>query len=144
LRPNYGLWYYDVRWPIKLTVFGGAQVIKRGKLFNPIDESLSFAFLFKHQDIFNQLDIGVYWYKAPLMLGIWYRGLPIISKDPRGDAMAFLVGYKMDGIRVGYSYDFTISNLVSSTGGSHEISVVYEFSSSRKKKKRQMVPCPEF
>lgn len=144
LRPNYGLWNNNVAWPIKYTVFGGAQVIKRGHLFNPIDESLSLAFLFRHQYLYNQLDLGVYWYKAPLMLGLWYRGLPIIGQDPRGDAISFLVGYKMDDIRVGYSYDFTISNLVSSTGGAHEISMVFEFSTTRARKKRRMIPCPEF
>lgn len=144
LKPNYGLWNNNVQWPIKYTVFGGAQVIKRGHLFNPIDESLSLAFLFRHQYLYNQLDLGVYWYKAPLMLGLWYRGLPIIGADPRGDALSFLVGYKMDDIRVGYSYDFTISNLVSSTGGAHEISISYEFSTTRARKKRRMIPCPEF
>ncbi len=144
LTPNYGLWNNNADWPMKFTVFGGAQVVKRGQLFNPIDESLSLAFLFRHQDLFNQLDLGVYWYKAPLMLGLWYRGIPVVSMDPRGDAVAFLVGYKMDDIRVGYSYDFTISNLVSSTGGSHEVSLVYEFSTTRKRSKRRMIPCPEF
>ena len=144
LRPNYGLWNNQLDWPMKFTVFGGAQIVKRGRLFNPIDESLSLAFMFRHQGLYNQLDLGVYWYKAPLMLGIWYRGIPIIGMDPRGDAVAFLVGYKMDDIRVGYSYDFTMSNLVSSTGGSHEISVSYQFSTTRKRKKKRMVPCPEF
>jgi type IX secretion system PorP/SprF family membrane protein len=144
LRPNYGLWNNEARLPVTYKVFGGAQVIRRGRLYNPIDESLSVAFLYRHQDINNQLDLGVYWLKAPLMLGIWYRGIPIFSMDPRGDAVAFLVGYKMDDIRVGYSYDFTISNLVSSTGGAHEVSVVYEFRTTRNKKKMRMVPCPEF
>ncbi|MEX0986535.1 MAG: type IX secretion system membrane protein PorP/SprF [Bacteroidales bacterium] len=144
LKPNYGFWNNDVPLPIKYTVFGGAQVIKRGQLFNPIDESLSLAFLFRHQDVFRQLDLGVYWYKAPLMLGLWYRGVPLFGLDPRGDALAFLVGYKMDDIRVGYSYDFTVSRLVSATGGSHEVSVIFEFSTTRSKKKRGMVPCPEF
>lgn len=144
LTPNYGLWNNNVELPMKFSVFGGAQVVKRGQLFNPIDESLSLAFLFRHQGLYNQLDLGVYWYKAPLMLGLWYRGVPVLGADPRGDAMAFLIGYKMDDIRVGYSYDFTISNLVSSTGGSHEISVVYEFQTTRTRKKKRMVPCPEF
>jgi type IX secretion system PorP/SprF family membrane protein len=144
LTPNFGLYNNEVELPMKFTLFGGAQVVKRGQLFNPIDESLSLAFLFRHQYAYNQLDIGVYWYKAPLMLGIWYRGVPFIGRDPRGDALSFLVGYKMDDIRVGYSYDFTISNLVSTTGGAHEISVIFEFSSTRTKKKRRMIPCPEF
>ncbi len=144
LTPNYGLWSNDANWPMKFSAYGGAQIIRRGHLFNPIDESLSVAFLYRHQYVYNQLDLGLYWYKAPIMLGFWYRGVPFFGKDPRGDAVSFLVGYKMDDIRVGYSYDFTISNLVSSTGGAHEVSIVYEFKTTRTRKKRRMVPCPEF
>ncbi len=151
LRPNYGLYNNEARWPIKYTIFGGYQIVKRGQLLNPVDETLSLAFYYMHQDIYNQVVLGLYWYKAPLMLGFWYRGIPFFrggngeyQKDPRGDALAFLVGYKMNQLRVGYSYDFTISNLVSSTGGAHEVSITYEFKSTRKKQKARMVPCPEF
>ena len=151
LKPNYGLYNNDAEWPIKYTAFGGYQVVKRGRLLSPVDETLSLAFHFRHQYVYTQLDLGVYWYKAPLMLGIWYRGIPFLKgsnpdyqKDPRGDALAFLVGYKMDQLRVGYSYDFTVSNLVSSTGGAHEISITYEFKTTRKKQRARMVPCPEF
>ncbi len=151
LRPNYGLYNNDARWPIKFSAFGGYQIVKKGNLLNPIDETLSVAFNFRHQYIYTQLDVGLYWYKAPLMLGFWYRGIPFFrgsnpdyQKDPRGDALAFLVGYKMDQLRVGYSYDFTISNLVSSTGGAHEISIAYEFKTTRKRRTTRMVPCPEF
>jgi len=144
LTPNYGLWYENADWPIKYSVFGGAQVVHKGRLLSPIEESLSLAFYFRHQYLYKQLDLGLYWYKAPLMLGFWYRGIPMVGMDKRGDALAFLVGYKMDQIRVGYSYDFTISNLVSSTGGAHEISIVYEFKTTRKRVKKRMIPCPEF
>jgi len=144
LTPNYGLWYENADWPMKFSVYGGAQIIHKGRLLSPIDESVSLAFYYRHQYIYNQVDLGLYWYKAPLMLGFWYRGIPLVGMDKRGDALAFLVGYKMDQIRVGYSYDFTISNLVSSTGGAHEISVVYEFKTTRKRLKKRMVPCPEF
>ena len=151
LRPNYGLYNNDVRWPIKYSLFGGAQIVKRGHLLNPIDETLSLAFFLRHQHLYTQLDIGLYWYKAPLMVGLWYRGIPFLkgkdemyAKDPRGDALAFLVGYKMNKLRVGYSYDFTLSHLVSSTGGAHEIVVSYEFKTTRKKQKARMIPCPEF
>lgn len=145
LRPDYGLYNnFNAKWPLKYSVFGGAQIIKKGHLLNPIDESLSVAFLFRHQYIYTQLDVGVYWYKAPLMFGLWYRGVPFFGEDPKGDAVAFLVGYKMDQLRVGYSYDFTISNLVSSTAGAHEVTITYEFKTIRKRRKRQMLPCPEF
>jgi type IX secretion system PorP/SprF family membrane protein len=151
LRPDYGLYNNEARLPIKYSVFGGYQIIKRSRLQNPIDETVSIAAYYRRQHIYQQLDIGLYWYKAPLMVGVWYRGIPFLKgdsehyqKDPRGDALAFLVGYKMNQLRVGYSYDFTISKLVSSTGGAHEIVFTYEFKTTRKKKRNRMIPCPEF
>jgi len=144
LRPNLSLYGNNIRLHPKISVFGGAQVIRRGRLLKPIDESLSVAFLYKHQDFVNMLDVGVYWYKNPLVFGFWYRGLPIINNETRGDALSFLIGYKIEQFSIGYSYDFTISKLVASTGGAHEIALIYEFTTTRKKKKRHMVPCPEF
>jgi hypothetical protein len=129
---------------MKYTVFGGYQVVRRGRLLKPIDETLSLAGLWKYQDKIMQLDIGVYWYKNPLVFGIWYRGLPVISNELRGDAVCVLVGYKIDQFSIGYSYDFTINKLLTSTWGSHEIALIYEFTTHRKKTKRHMIPCPEF
>jgi type IX secretion system PorP/SprF family membrane protein len=144
LRPNYSL-YGDVsRLNIKYSLYGGYQVIRKGRLLKPVEETLSIAYLYKHQGGINQLDLGLYWYKNPLVFGFWYRGIPIINEEKRGDAIAFLVGYKIEQFSIGYSYDFTISKLLNSTGGSHEISLIYEFTTTHKKKKRHMVPCPEF
>jgi type IX secretion system PorP/SprF family membrane protein len=144
LKPKNSLYGNDFSVPLKVSLFGGAQIIRKGRLLNPIDESLSIAYLFKTQDKIKQLDLGVYWLKAPIMLGLWYRGIPVINNEKVGDAVAFLVGYKIEDFSVGYSYDFTISRLLSSTGGAHEISLVYEFKTSRDHKKRHMIPCPEF
>jgi type IX secretion system PorP/SprF family membrane protein len=134
----------DVFVPLKVSVFGGTQIIRRGRLLNPIDETLSAAFLFRTQDKIQQLDLGLYWYKEPLMLGVWYRGIPVLNNEPVGDAVCVLAGYKIDQFSLGYSYDFTVSHLISSTGGAHEISMIYEFKSTRSRQKRHMIPCPEF
>ena len=144
-RPNYSLYGDDgQRWPMKFSAFGGYQVVRKGRLLKPVDESLSVAALFRYQDLITQLDLGLYWYKNPLVFGLWYRGLPIINNENRGDAIIFLVGYKIEQFSVGYSYDFTINKLLTSTGGAHEIALIYEFTTTRKKTKRHMVPCPEF
>ncbi len=144
-RPNLSLYgNEEEKWPMKISAFGGYQVIRKGRLLKPVDETLSLAALFRNQFSINQLDIGLYWYKNPLVFGIWYRGIPIINNENRGDAIIFLVGYKIEQFSVGYSYDFTISKLVGSTGGSHEIALIYEFETTRKKTRRHMVPCPEF
>lgn len=144
LTPRNSLYDTENSVPLKVSVFGGTQVIRRGRLLNPIDETLSIAFLFKNQDRINQLDLGLYWFKEPLVLGIWYRGIPFINEEKRGDAVAALAGYKIENFSVGYSYDFTISKLLASTGGAHEISVIYEFKTTRQRKRHHMVPCPEF
>lgn len=144
LKPKNSLYDSEEFVPMKLSVFGGTQIMRRGRLLNPIDETLSLAFLFKTQAHINQLDMGLYWFKEPLVLGFWYRGIPFINQEKRGDAIALLAGYKIENFSMAYSYDFTISKLVSSTGGAHEISMIYQFKTTRKKQRHHMIPCPEF
>ena len=148
LRPKESLYGDDTRLPLKVSVFGGVQVIRKGRLLKPIEESLSLAFHFQMQGRFKQLNMGLYWYKDPLMFGFWYRGIPI-PMGGRGynsrDAMIVMLGYKTKQLQVGYSYDFTISRLLMSTGGSHEISFMYEFKTTKyRKRKIHAIPCPEF
>ncbi len=142
LRPNQSFYYEKSRVPFKYQVFGGYQMVKFGRLLKPIDETISFAYLYKRQGQDNQLDMGLYWNKYPMVLGFWYRGIPILN-SPRGDMLAFLVGFKMSGLSIGYSYDFTISHLVGNTSGAHELSLIYQFK-TKIKKKMHSIPCPEF
>ena len=142
LKPNLSFYGDRALTPLKVTLYGGAKIISKGRLLKPVDETVSLAYLLKVQGDYRQLDLGVYWFKVPLVLGVWYRGIPIYNKN-RGDAVAFLVGVKKFDISVAYSYDFTISTLINSTQGSHEISLIYEFHTERRKK-YHAIPCPEF
>jgi len=145
LKPNQSLYGEETIVPIKFSVFGGMQIIKKGRLLNPIDESLSTAFLFKTQGGYTQLDLGMYWFKEPLVFGVWWRGLPVFKGHFDRDAVILLVGYKTSNLHIGYSYDLTVSSLITHTGGAHEISLVYEFRSNpRRKIKVHAIPCPEF
>lgn len=142
----YGDW--DTKVPIKVNVFGGYQITRRGRMIrsNKYNEVLSIAGNFKYQDRFFQSDIGLYYYRDPVIFGFWYRGVPLVTSQA-GDAIIALVGFKTNDIHIGYSYDFTISNLISSTGGAHEISVVYEFITTTfgaNRRRFRAVPCPEF
>ena len=114
--------------PIKVNVFGGYQITRTraaGKK-QKYNEVLSIAANLKYQDRFLQSDVGLYYYRDPIIFGFWYRGIPLVTSQA-GDAVIGLIGIKTNDIHIGYSYDFTISNLISSTGGAHEISMVYEF-----------------
>ena len=104
---------------MRIALYSGIRIVLQGPSRKLVQESLSFAFYYKQQDIFRQLDLGVYWYRMPLIVGVWYRGIPVFKEYPGSDAAIFLVGYKMNGIQIGYSYDATISKLGPQTGGAH-------------------------
>ena len=148
-RPNHSLYEFEGEdnfnafVPVKYSLFGGTKFSVTGRTIRRLEESLQVAFLYKQQGPFNQLDLGLYWYKSPLVMGAWYRGLPGLSTGGH-DAVIFLLGYKIDQFNIGYSYDFPISHLLGSTRGAHEISISYSWTSIRIPKKPRMIPCPEF
>lgn len=138
--------------PSKYSVHGGAKLkVVRNEYSNDRHEfTLTPAFLYKFQDTFDQLDLGMYINYNPVVFGLWYRGLPV-KRYKKGfsnhDAIAFLVGFHQDYFTIGYSYDLTVSRLGASTGGSHEISLSYELDWPVNKKRRlyeKYIPCPKF
>jgi type IX secretion system PorP/SprF family membrane protein len=145
LNPKQSFYGDDSKLPIKLNVFGGIQVLRKTRLKQTNSEVLSIAMNFQKQAKFYQTDIGLYYYRNPLIFGVWYRGIPFMTTQA-GDAVIGLIGIKTKQLHIGYSYDFTISNLITSTAGSHEISIVYEFNSFSLGQRRKMraIPCPEF
>jgi len=150
LKPNQSLYYYEeetgnpAKVPIKYSFFGGVKFIRNEHLLRPIPTTLQLAFLYRQQEQFKQLDIGVYWFRNPLVAGFWYRGIPFYKEVFNRDAFTLLIGIKTKTMNIGYSYDFTLSRLITSTGGSHELSISYTFKTKPIKHKPRAVPCPEF
>jgi len=142
LTPNVSLYAAKTKVPVKVSAFGGVELVRKSRLLKPDEETMTLAYLFKNQGPYNQLDLGVYWFKNPLVLGLWYRGIPPFNSQ-RGDAFILMVGYKTKNFNIGYSYDVTISNLIGQALGSHEISMSVKFALPRRDKKGE-VPCPEF
>jgi type IX secretion system PorP/SprF family membrane protein len=142
LRPDRSLLGLENRVPVKLSVHGGYRFVIQGYYLRPVDESVTAAFNYRQQGIYHQFDLGLYWYKRPLMIGVWYRGIPVV-KNSGTDALAFLIGIKVPNFNIAYSYDLTVSNFGVDSGGAHEISLTYEFS-TQGRKKWKAVPCPEF
>jgi type IX secretion system PorP/SprF family membrane protein len=116
----------------------------------PHNNAVTFSFNYKKQQKFNQIDAGLYYSKSVLVLGIWYRGIPLFKPEKsysNNDAVIVIMGFTMDKYRIGYSYDFTVSKLNNAnTKGSHEISMSYQFCNLKKskKKKNQLISCPKF
>jgi type IX secretion system PorP/SprF family membrane protein len=137
--------------PKKYSLFGGYKYYLNGRTSSSSEESVTGTLHFRSQGKYDQLDIGGYWTRTPLVLGFWYRGIPMFKSYKRGymnnDAFVLLVGYQWENIKVGYSYDITISRLVANTWGSHEISLIYEFNQdqrSKRKTRKIIVPCPKY
>jgi len=146
LKPKTSFYGNDATVPVKFNFYGGAQILKKTRLRQKMQEVLSVALNFQKQGKFYQSDLGLYYYKDPLIFGIWYRGIPFATSQV-GDAIIGLIGIKTSQLHIGYSYDFTISSLIGSTGGAHEISLVYEFNNlslGQMKKRIRSIPCPEF
>jgi len=146
LVPKTSFYGDESKVPVKFNLYGGVQVLKKTRLRTKLKEVLSVAMNFQKQSKFYQTDIGLYYYKDPLIFGLWYRGIPLVTSQA-GDAIIALVGFKTSQFHIGYSYDFTVSNLIGSTGGAHEISLIYEFTSftiGSQRHKIRAIPCPEF
>ena len=146
LKPKTSFYGDDATIPVKINIYGGTQILNKTRLKQKMLDVLSVAINFQKQGKFYQSDIGLYYYKDPLIFGLWYRGIPFATSQA-GDAVIGLIGIKTSQLHIGYSYDFTISNLIGSTGGAHEISLVYEFNNlsiGQLKKRIRAIPCPEF
>jgi type IX secretion system PorP/SprF family membrane protein len=125
----------DQRIPIRYSIHGGATFDlfsnNIGDVINNTlqERTLSLAFNYKRQGIFDQLDLGAEFFYAPLILGAWYRGLPTKRALPNNEAIIALLGFSLpNDLQIGYSYDFTISKLAwRNSGGAHELSMRYTF-----------------
>lgn len=151
-RPQQGF-YLNSRLPVKYSLHGGLSFrVKQYEGLVDQDFRIIPTFMFKSQQKFDQLDLGVYIIRSSFLAGIWYRGIPL-KKDFRinnMDAINAQVGVHLSNFTFTYSYDFTISNLnIRNTYGSHEISLIYLFCLDWPKTKKpsfktRRLPCPDF
>lgn len=148
MRPNQSMLQDDEdRIDPKISIFGGYRFSYGSRLSGKIAESISVAALYKSQGKFNQLDFGLYWSKDPISIGVLYRGIPIFNNHGNSifnnDALVLMGGLRSKNLRIGYSYDFTISRLINSTGGAHEVSIIYQFNQGPPSRKVTSIPCPD-
>jgi len=155
-RPNQAFSGPEARLPVKASLQAGLRIPFAGYTFlgNEIDKekSISPAILYKKQGKYDQLDMGMYVTIEPLVLGMWYRGIPFKKYEAtinNHESLVFLAGFRQDKFSIGYSYDLTISTLGAGSGGAHEISLSYIFEPLTPKPKRSrsnkhQLSCPKF
>ncbi len=126
--------------PMKITTHLGYTIpLKRGRRINPRDPSISPNIVFMQQGPFNQFNFGAYFKKSPMIFGLWYRNFLEGS-----DALIVQAGFEYDKFKFGYSYDITVSQLGSASGGAHEISIALGFNCPVKRRRLHEINCPSF
>ena len=123
--------------PRKYTGHIGAMIPLAGKAskYETEEAFISPNILYRRQGSFQQINMGIYLSKGPLVGGVWYRNQ---------DAFILLVGMQMGQVKFGYSYDVTVSKLSMATSGSHELSLQLNFVCEPKKRTYRTISCPSF
>ncbi|MEO8588365.1 MAG: type IX secretion system membrane protein PorP/SprF [Flavobacteriales bacterium] len=135
--------------PMRTSVDVGYRFPIDGRRLMKSERRMTVATHYKAQGKWDQLDLGFYIDNQRLTAGLWYRGLPGVKAYQPGysnsDAVILMAGYETENqLRFTYSYDITISKLTMKSGGSHEISLIYEWPKKAKNRKHKVVPCPKF
>jgi type IX secretion system PorP/SprF family membrane protein len=134
----------DAKLPMRFTVHGGMNVNLNDGMLGGEDGSdfiLSPQILYMQQKNFRQLNFGLYLSRNPIVLGAWFR-----HNFQNPDAIIGLIGVNFRNIRLGYSYDFTLSKIGGSSGGAHEISFAWDFCIYKQEKRNRVraIKSPKF
>jgi type IX secretion system PorP/SprF family membrane protein len=118
--------------PMRFSIHAGGE-ISLGRHNKPGKKAfISPNVLFSHQGGFNQLNIGSYIGYSSVFGGAWLR---YTFNNP--DAVIFSLGFRTGSVKMGYSYDYTISGLNNrNTTGTHELAMVLDLESDKMKNKR--------
>ncbi len=101
--------------------------------------SLSPNLVYMQQGEFHQLNTGLNFNFYPFVTGLWLR-----HNFENPDALIVLLGFQQPQFKIGYSFDFTLSQMGMPAGGSHEVSFVWYLPCLKKEFKYKAINCPSF
>ena len=121
--------------PLKTTIHVGALLPFNN--FRREECNLSPNIIFEQQGSFSYLHLGLYYGSEVWTAGMWYRV---------DDAIVTSIGMNVSKFKIGYSYDYAISEFKTTTDNAHELSISYQFSLPRKYKVKNTYKgkCPKF
>lgn len=135
-----------LRIPLRISAHVGALI---PLMYRRDDIGLLTNLHYKMQGQTHQTEMSASLLLPTCMFGMAYRGLgfPQVAQTFNHDAFAFMAGvhmkkdrYRQNNFSLVYSYDMTISALNSFAGGSHELSLIYNWT----KTQNRDVICPHF
>jgi len=124
------------RLPMRITAHTSATIVlsKDSKFIS--GTSIMPSVIYSYQNGFSQLNLGAYVKHSALTIGAWLRNR---------DAFIITLGVSTNIIKIGYSYDVTVSKLnILNSGGSHELSLGLNLNCKTPPQKFKTVSCPSF
>lgn len=128
--------------PFKLTVHGGASIpLGRRRLHNSTQSLLIPNIVYQLQGSASQITAGLSFKRGPVS-----GGLALRHGGNNPDAVIIILGVAppKSPWSIGYSYDYTISDLTNVIGGAHEVSLMYQFPCRVRKQQIREIKCPTF
>lgn len=141
-EPNQGF-YTNSKAPVyrRITANAGLQIPvgPQGKnLKNTSNISPNIMYM-QQGSQFSELNLGMYYNKGFFVLGGFFR-----QTSANSDAFIVLLGLRREKLRIGVSYDATLSNARGGTGGSYEVSIAFELRKKIRTRSPRAIRCPEF
>ncbi len=134
--PNESMIQGESKLPIRYTAHAGADIEIGNKSRFATKTSIMPNIIFQYQRGFMEMNIGTYIKYGNFQAGAWFRNR---------DAFILTVGVNTGTLRIGYSYDVTVSKLNNGTsGGSHEVSLGLNLKCKDKKVAFKTLSCPSF
>lgn len=122
--------------PLRFTLHGGVEIPLGINNKSREGAFLSPNVMFSRQGDFTQINGGMYAGFGRVFTGAWLR-----HTFGNADAVILLGGFRYGILRIGYSYDVTLSALASAgAGGAHEVSFALNLGDSREFRRKRLAP----
>ncbi len=95
--------------------------------------------IYMQQQQFNQLNLGLFVSRGTFVAGLYFRQTSINS-----DAFIFFMGLRTPKVKIGYSYDATVSEARYGAVNSHEVTLSFEMRKHIRHRKPRPMTCPDF
>jgi len=87
----------------------------------------------------TQLNLGMYISKGSLVGGLYVR-----QTNTNTDAIIAIVGLRTEKVKIGFSYDGTVSTASAGAASSYEVSLAFELRKKVRRRNPRPMTCPDF
>jgi type IX secretion system PorP/SprF family membrane protein len=125
--------------PMRFTGHGGLVIPMRKSRDPKKATNLYPNVLYMQQSASSQINLGMYYNHGSFVFGGYFRQT---SNNP--DAVIFLLGLRTSKVKIGFSYDATISDISYGAKQSYEVTLGFELRKRVPRTKVRRIICPDF